>query len=70
MDYLTRVDSHGSVARVSYNLIAKQRHIYAVSNISFHKSIDVREIMKARKKKKWPGRKITFVAGSFAGNLN
>ena len=68
MDYLTHVDSHGSLARVSYNLMANLRH--AASNISFRESKDVREIMKTRKTKKWPGRKITFVAGSFAGSLS
>ena len=56
MDYLIRVDSHGYMARVSYNLTAKLRH--AASNISFHKSKFVLEIIKARKTNKWPGIKI------------
>ena len=56
MGYLTRVDSHGSLARVSYSLIAKLRH--AASNISFRESKDVLEIIKARKTNKWPGIKI------------
>lgn len=56
MDYLTRVHSHGSLARVSFSLIAKLRHV--ASNISFRKSKDVLEIIKARKTNKWPGIKI------------
>ena len=38
------------------NLIAQLRH--AASNISFHKSKFVLEIIKARKTNKWPGIKI------------
>ena len=74
MDYLIRVDSHGYMARVSYNLTAKLRH--AASNISFLKKQRCTRNHKNKKDKQVAGykdniadqRRVTF-ATSFPGSL-